>query len=84
MTFEELSQSLHHVVLEHIVNGHQAHTQMVGHIGAHHLPVLVSGEAGWGVVHSLIETVAALQPHVPQAPQIAQSTPGGQQQSQKG
>ena len=75
---------LHHVVPQGVVDGHQAHPQVVGHIGADHLVVLPAGQAGGGVVHRLVQAVAALQPHVPQAAQVAQGAAGGQQQRQKG
>ena len=75
---------LHHIVPQNIVDGHQAHPQMVGHIGAHHLVVLMPGEPGGGVIHRLVQPVPALQAHVPQAAEVAQGAPGSQQQGQEG
>ena len=75
---------LHHVVPQDVVNGCQAHPQVVGHIGADHLPLLSPGQAGGRVVHRLIQAVAALQPHIPQAAQVAQGAAGRQQQGQEG
>ena len=51
---------LHHVVPQGVVDGGQAHPQVVGHIGADHLPVLAPGKAGGGVVHRLVKAVTPL------------------------
>ena len=75
---------LHHAAVEGVVNGHQAHAQMVGHKGADHLNAPLPPLAGRGEIQGLIKTVFPLGPHVPQQAQIAPRPPWRRQQRQKG
>ena len=57
---------------------------MVGHIGAYRLKGFSSGPAVGGEVRRLVKTVGALQPHIPQAAQVAYCPARRQWQRQEG
>ena len=75
---------LHHLLVEGVVDGQQAHAQVVGHIGAHHLKGLLPRQAGGGVVQGLVQPVPPLRPQIPQGPQVVPRPSRRQQQGQEG
>ena len=75
--------ALHDLSIEGIVDGDQAHAQVMGHIGAHRLKGLSSGPALGGEIRRLVKAVGALQPQVPQAAQVAYRPARHQRQCQE-